>query len=330
LQHSQQQALQQPSQLQQPQLNAGTLSQMNPGGAMSSALHVPISVATSNQESAPASIHVAGTPQLSFAQGVVGNTVLTGTTSVRNSITNASRAAAAAAVQTMVEKIQSSRSPPQILNNLNQDQKQAVKDMVNQMMPMFMKLDQLMPLFFALTSNREATVRLILMKFMFQDQLESLKHDQYTITPENLIKLRERLQVYFLWVKSEMGQNGSAGAAGGTSAVSGSQVEGVQVPGLNPGIIGIGAGLTSGMGQAPTPAPAVNPVPVAPPVQQTTTAPAGSNMMVKVGLTPADLKLPPPKKTNNSPPSSSFPASPRSDAGTPSTPSLGLQRSANL
>ncbi|KAF9914419.1 hypothetical protein FBU30_002565, partial [Linnemannia zychae] len=53
-----------------------------------------------------------------------------------------------------------------------------------------------------------------------------------------------------------------------------------------------------------------------------------SSMGVKVGLTPADLKLPPPRKVNNSPPNSSFSASPRSEAGTPSTPNIGLSRPA--
>ncbi|KAG0249870.1 hypothetical protein BGZ95_007375, partial [Linnemannia exigua] len=49
-------------------------------------------------------------------------------------------------------------------------------------------------------------------------------------------------------------------------------------------------------------------------------------MVVKLGLTPADLKLPPPRKANNSPPTTSFPSSPRSEAGTPSTPNVGLSR----
>lgn len=54
-------------------------------------------------------------------------------------------------------------APPAILGDLTPEQKQSVKEQMNLMMPMFMKLDQLMPFFFALTGNRDATARLILM-----------------------------------------------------------------------------------------------------------------------------------------------------------------------
>ncbi|KAK3817015.1 MAG: mediator complex subunit 15-domain-containing protein [Linnemannia gamsii] len=125
-------------------------------------------------------------------------------TSNRMPITNASRIQAAAVVQCMVQRIQNNRVPPNLLGDLSQEQKQSVKDQMNQMMPMFMKLDQLMPFFFVLTGNRDATARLILIKFMFQDQLDSLRHEQYTITPENLVRLKDRLQHYFMWVESEL------------------------------------------------------------------------------------------------------------------------------
>ena len=48
---------------------------------------------------------------------------------------------------------------------------------------------------------------------MFQDQLDALKLEQYTITPENMSKLKERLQYYFMWVKTEMANNGAVAAA---------------------------------------------------------------------------------------------------------------------
>ncbi|KAF9977035.1 mediator complex subunit [Mortierella antarctica] len=126
-----------------------------------------------------------------------------------NNIPIASRTAAAAVVQTMVERIQSNRIASITLDDLSPKQRQAVKEQVNQMMPMYLKLDPLMPVFYALTNNRDATIRLILMKFMFQDQLNALKLEQYTITPENLSKLKERLQHYFMWVKTEMATMGS-------------------------------------------------------------------------------------------------------------------------
>jgi hypothetical protein len=61
---------------------------------------------------------------------------------------------------------------PNTLNDLNAEQKQAVKEQVNQMMPMYQKLDQLMPVFYALTNNRDATIRLILMVGVVYDRGE--------------------------------------------------------------------------------------------------------------------------------------------------------------
>ncbi|KAF9119726.1 mediator complex subunit [Mortierella sp. GBA39] len=270
-------------------------------------------------------------------------------------ITNASRIQAAAEVQNMVGRIQTSRAPPNILGDLSPEQKQSVKEQMNQMMPMFMKLDQLMPFFFALTGNREATARLILMKYMFQDQLDSLKHEQYTITPENLGRLKDRLQYYFIWVKTEMAsanptspaaqapgnvahmaQPSALGAAPTQPANSGA-MEGMNasVAADVTGVNGIGSTATTTYTSAPTD-PTTIPTNHSTPILATApaaTAPAAPpsaqgvpGMVVKVGLTPADLKLPPSKKTNNSPPNSSFPGSPRSEAGTPSTPNLGLAR----
>ncbi|KAF9081314.1 mediator complex subunit, partial [Mortierella sp. AD031] len=94
--------------------------------------------------------------------------------------------------------------PPTLLDNLSAEQKQSVKEQMSQMMPMFMKLDQLMPIFFAMTGNLDATARLVLLKFMFQDQLDAMEHEEYTISPGNLVRLKEELQHYFMWVKSEM------------------------------------------------------------------------------------------------------------------------------
>ncbi|KAF9103872.1 hypothetical protein BGX29_002819 [Mortierella sp. GBA35] len=238
--------------------------------------------------------------------------------------------------------------PPNLLSDLSAEQKQSVKEQMSQMMPMFMKLDQLMPFFYALTGNREATARLILMKFMFQDQLDSLKHEQYTITPENLARLKDRLQHYFLWVKSEMASanpnNSTASAPGIITNPTQPTTLGApptQLP--NAGVLaGMNVSMAATVGNGPGPAstttfasatPEQPPNPVSATAPALVTAPSASpsapgppGMVVKLGLTPADLKLPPPKKSNNSPPSSTYPGSPRSEAGTPSTPNLGLVR----
>ncbi|KAG0274249.1 mediator complex subunit [Linnemannia gamsii] len=318
------------------------------------------SVAASNQDPT----HITA-PQ-GFAQGALPNPGQPGSTAARMPNTNASRMQAAAAVQSMVERIQTNRGtfdmfliirdskrpvPPNLLGDLSPEQKQSVKEQMNQMMPMFMKLDQLMPFFFALTGNREATARLILMKFMFQDQLDSLKHEQYTITPENLVRLKDRLQHYFMWVKSEMASanqavppvqvsgnttNMTQPSTIGTAPIQSTNAGGQE--GMNASVAvadmsgGGGAGTTSTTTYASAPSDQAS-IPVNHSASTLATTPAVApsaqgvpGMVVKVGLTPADLKLPPPRKTNNSPPSSSFPGSPRSEAGTPSTPNLGLAR----
>lgn len=177
---------------------------------------------------------------------------------------------------------------------------------------------------------------------MFQDQLESLKLDQYTITPDNLVKLKDHLQRYFLWVRMEIAntttpqtqnglpQNGSpqnlppgvmnnlnqqgAQVNGTQGQVPGAQVPGAQAPGTLPGTQpGLVQNTVPVVNNVPDVKTANQSAPV-PPVPSTVPA---AGIVVKHGLTTADLKLPPPRKTNNSPPNTNFPASPRSDAGTP-------------
>ncbi|KAF9945287.1 hypothetical protein BGZ70_003910, partial [Mortierella alpina] len=171
-------------------------------------------------------------------------------------------------------------------------------------------------------------------KFMFQDQLDALKLEQYTITPENLSKLKERLQHYFMWVKTEMANNGAAAAAVTGVATNMGLVSGAgAVPGLGAGptvsaISASGApvsiptssalvaGFTNNLSATnPVSAGVVSSAATAVSAQQPSMTPGPVNNVVKVGLTPADLKLPPPRKHNNSPPTSAFPASPRLEPG---------------
>lgn len=89
---------------------------------------------------------------------------------------------------------------------------------------------------------------------------------------------------------------------------------GVQAPGTLPGTQpGLVQNTVPVMNNVPD-AKVANQNAAVPPVPSTVPA---AGIVVKHGLTTADLKLPPPKKTNNSPPNTNFPASPRSDAGTP-------------
>ncbi|KAF8925695.1 hypothetical protein BGZ58_000586, partial [Dissophora ornata] len=76
---------------------------------MSGAINVPSTAAVAGQESLHANLQVTGAAQTPYSQGNLVNPGAPGPTPVRN-ITNASRAQAAEAVQTMVARIQSSRS----------------------------------------------------------------------------------------------------------------------------------------------------------------------------------------------------------------------------
>lgn len=311
---------------------------------MSGAIHVPSTTVVSNQETL---LQMSGAQQPLFGQG---NTIGAGTLGAavnRNVITTASLAHATATVQGWAERIQTNRNIPSILNDLTAEEKQSVKEQLKEMSLKFSKLDQLIPLFYALTSNRDATVRLILMKFMLQDQLESLKREQYTITPENLMKLKERLQHYYTWVKSEMPSNASSVTPGNTNnlgpingAMAGQSAGGALNLGtgtlsvvsagasLPSGVNTINPGLMAAVSASITPnqsAPLTsNPVPAVAPSPPAVTGTA--NMMVKQGLTPADLKLPPPKKASGSPPISAFPVSAGVDVGMSSTTNTALQQ----
>lgn len=68
---------------------------------------------------------------------------------------------------------------------------------------MYDKIDSLLPIFLAMTSNVEAARRLILMKYMFEDQLTFLGQNKYAMPLENLNKLKEQFSGYFSWVRSQ-------------------------------------------------------------------------------------------------------------------------------
>lgn len=64
------------------------------------------------------------------------------------------------------------------------------------------KIDELLPVFLALSSSFEVTKRLILMKYMFEDQVKLIPNNIYIISLENLQKIRDQFTGYFNWVRS--------------------------------------------------------------------------------------------------------------------------------
>ncbi|KAF8920482.1 hypothetical protein BGZ58_004347, partial [Dissophora ornata] len=77
------------------------------------------------------------------------------------------------------------------------------------------------------------------------DQLDSLRQDQFTITPENLSKLKERLQHYFIWVKTEMAN--TSGQLAGVNPNASSSVVPTSGPGANVNG-GLNVGMNPGLG----------------------------------------------------------------------------------
>jgi len=98
------------------------------------------------------------------------------------------------------------------IEGLPDDEKSDIRELINRMMPMFQRVDQLLPVFLALTNNHEATKRLILMKYLFQDQLDALPRGVFVITLENMRRLKEQLSRYFVWVKNQIQTIGQAPA----------------------------------------------------------------------------------------------------------------------
>ncbi|RCH84256.1 At rich interactive domain protein, partial [Rhizopus stolonifer] len=112
------------------------------------------------------------------------------------------RAAAAEIVRQIDESIRSSRVHANPIEGLSEQEKAAIREHTALMKPMYDKIDNLLPVFLALTSNMEATRRLILMKYMFEDQLSMLGQNKYVITLEHLTKLKEQFSGYFSWVRN--------------------------------------------------------------------------------------------------------------------------------
>jgi hypothetical protein len=107
------------------------------------------------------------------------------------------------------------------------------------------KLDQLLPIFLAMTANGEATKRLILMKHMFQDQLNVLPQNKFLISLDHMQKLKDHFTKYFTWIRNAMsganqqqttddGASANVNAAGAGNLVSASPVS-PQQPAQNQG-----------------------------------------------------------------------------------------------
>ncbi|RUS17632.1 mediator complex subunit 15-domain-containing protein [Endogone sp. FLAS-F59071] len=106
------------------------------------------------------------------------------------------------------------------LHGLPESEKSDILELVEKMGPMYQRVDQLLPVFLALTNNHEATKRLILMKYLFKDQLDAIPQGVFVMTSENMRKLKEQFSRYFVWVKNQIIGQDPAQRAQTTPAVN--------------------------------------------------------------------------------------------------------------
>ncbi|CAO3585158.1 unnamed protein product [Absidia cylindrospora] len=124
-----------------------------------------------------------------------------------NPISGQQRIQATNMVRQLDENIRTNRAHSQALGNLTALEKKTICETVMQMRPLYEKIGHLLPIFLALTSNIEATRRLIIMKYMFEDQLNALPQNVYLITLERLRHLREQFNSVFVWIQNTVNGN---------------------------------------------------------------------------------------------------------------------------
>lgn len=141
----------------------------------------------------------------------------------------------------------SARAKP--IENLSQQEKKDIGENMLRMKQMFDKLDELLPVFLQMTSNVEATRRLILMKHLYDEQYKLLPQQTYIVSMDQLNLLGDQMQRYFRWVRTH---------------VSGQQMGGMQQQQQQPGVSqppsmvsqpATAATAVAQMAQAPQPQP---------------------------------------------------------------------------
>ena len=93
------------------------------------------------------------------------------------------------------------------IEDLNEQDKMTIKEQIQRMKLTYDKLDHLLPIFFSMTSNYEATRRIILMKYLLEDQFNYLPQDKYIIGLDKVYKLRDQLNGYISWIRNNIGIN---------------------------------------------------------------------------------------------------------------------------
>ena len=85
---------------------------------------------------------------------------------------------------------------------MSNEEKIQFNELVESLKPLYERLHGLVPIFLHITQNKAAAERLITLKYIFQDQVESLKENKYIMTLENLLRLRKQFIGYFAYVRN--------------------------------------------------------------------------------------------------------------------------------
>ncbi|KAI9256723.1 hypothetical protein BY458DRAFT_492547 [Sporodiniella umbellata] len=104
--------------------------------------------------------------------------------------------------------LRNSKAKPEFVEGLSDEEKAAIRKTVEEIMPLYGKLNSLLPLFLSLTSNIEATKRLLYLKHIFEDQLIAQQQDQYTISLQHINSLQHQMMAYFSFVIKNVSPQG--------------------------------------------------------------------------------------------------------------------------
>ncbi|KAI9250436.1 hypothetical protein BDA99DRAFT_608322 [Phascolomyces articulosus] len=99
------------------------------------------------------------------------------------------------------------RGVPMGLDNemkLNDKERYEIVELMQDMLPLYERIDDILPVFLQISQSKMATTRLIIMKYMFQDQIKLLDQNKFIFTLDALKKLQDQFMTCFVYVKNEV------------------------------------------------------------------------------------------------------------------------------
>ncbi|KAF7726100.1 hypothetical protein EC973_009075 [Apophysomyces ossiformis] len=108
------------------------------------------------------------------------------------------------AEQVLKADIQARATPGRVdvIEHLSNQEKLMIRQEMMQMIPMYQQISSLLPTFLSMSSNFEVNRSLMLMKGVFEDQLNMMEHNKFILNLSALQNLREKLTNYFSFMRS--------------------------------------------------------------------------------------------------------------------------------